>query len=256
MYSLRRFSLFCTAFLFTSSAFLIDANAQSRRGGGGASAALSNGSSSLGFGFIYTSTDQSDLNGVIDDNNRVVAGGISTKNFSGAYELYANWAYRFDRTSYAFVVRPSYMWQETTGSGSGGAFNFRLTGYTLFPMFRMYPLENDFIKFYMQGGLGYGSLSGDITAGAYSLQFQGSAFGAIGGVGVNFCFTETHCLNIEGNLRYLPIERNKSTGGNCTSGNISGITQCGNSQEVERGAQDLATSMSGVQGLIGYTVNF
>ncbi len=262
MKSLKKFTLFCTAFLITSGLFVVDANAQARRGGsGGAASRLGGGSSSLGFGFIYTSTDQSDLNGVIDDTNRQVAGGITTKNFNGSYELYANWIYRFDRTEYAMVIRPSYAWQETTGSGSGGSFNYKLDGFTLFPMLRIYPLENAFIKFFMQGGLGYGTLNGDIQSGAYNTQFKGAAFGAIGGIGADFCFTEAHCLSVEGNLRYLPIERNMSSGGSCiTTGpgttTIPGVSQCGGSQEIERNYQDLRTTMSGVQGLVGYTVNF
>lgn len=109
----------------------------------------------------------------------------------------------------------------------------------------------------MQTGLGYGNLSGSITAGSRNLDFKGSAFGAMGGIGVEFCFTDSHCMTVEGNIRYMPIERNLSTGGSCSSASdIPGISQCGGSGEVERNNNDLQTTMSGVQGLIGYTMNF
>lgn len=224
-------------------------------------ASIMTGSSSLGLGLAYVGASQSDLNGAIDDANSTVSGGISTKNMTSAYELFANWIYRYDRTDYALVIRPSYFWQGSTGSNtSGSSYDYKLTGYTLFPMFRIYPLENAFIHFYMQAGLGYGSLSGDVTAGTASLEFKGSAFGAIGGIGVDFCFTETHCLTVEGNMRYLPIERNVSSGGSCTdtggSNPIPGMTQCGGSREVERNYKDLQTTMSGIQGILAYTMNF
>jgi hypothetical protein len=106
----------------------------------------------------------------------------------------------------------------------------------------------------MQGGLGYGSLKGSLDINANTVDFEGSAFGAMGGMGVDFCFTEAHCLTIEGNVRYLPIERNKVTGGNCTT--MTGTTQCTVGSELEINDKDAGTTMSGIQGLIGYTMNF
>ncbi len=208
----------------------------------------------LGLGISTVSAGQNDLNGAIDDAH--TDKNASTKDLGNAWEFYANWGYRFSGTMYAFILRPSYFTQETTGSGSDGSYDYKLSGFTIFPMMRIYPLENNFIKFFMQTGLGYGSLSGSITAGSSSLDFKGSAFGAMGGVGVDFCFTEAHCLTIEGNIRYMPIERNISSGGSCTSGSIPGVSQCGDGNEVERNNSDLKTTMSGVQGLIGYTMNF
>ncbi|WP_413568645.1 hypothetical protein ACLWBD_14160 [Bdellovibrio sp. HCB117] len=247
MKTLNKVGLFLSTVLAVSVLSVQDANAQRRFGGG---RGLS-GDMALGIGISTVSADQDDLNGAIDD--AVNASATNAKNLGSALEIYANWSYRFSGTMYAFVFRPSYFMQKTDGSNS---YKYELTGYTVFPIFRLYPLENSFIKFYMQTGLGYGSLNGSITAGANNLDFKGSAFGAMGGIGAEFCFTDTHCLTVEGNMRYMPIERNVSTGGNCTGGTIPGISQCGDGSEVERGNSDLRTTMSGVQGLIGYTMNF
>lgn len=245
-------SIFVSTLLAVSMFALQDANAQRRSSRG---ASLS-GDMALGLGISTVSAGQNDVNSLIDAAAEGAATS-NTKNLGSAWELYANWVYRFSGTMYSFVLRPSYFTQTSEGSGTDGNYDYKLTGYTVFPIFRLYPLENSFIKFYMQGGLGYGSLSGDITAGTKNLAFKGSAFGAMGGIGVDFCFTDAHCLTVEGNLRYMPIERNLTTGGNCSAANdVPGVSQCGGSSEVERDGKDLATTMSGVQGLIGYTMHF
>lgn len=229
-------------------------SAHAARVASGLSSRSLGGTNSLGLGFSVVTAGQNDLNNVIDANH--TANSASTKNLGSAYEFYANWVYRFDSSSVAFVLRPSYFTQTETGSGTGGNYDFKLNGFAVFPIIRVYPLESPFIHFFMQAGVGYGSLSGDITAGANNLTFKGSAFGAMGGIGVDFCFTESHCITVEGNLRYLPIERNIAEG-NCTNSSISGINQCSNGKEVETSSDtDLRTTMSGVQGLIGYTMNF
>jgi hypothetical protein len=254
MKSVQKIAFFVAVTVLFCAFFTQEANALISRGG---AASQLNGTSSLGFGFAYTGSSQDDLNSAIDDANTGTAGGISTKDFGGTYELFANWIYRFDRSDYALVVRPSYVWASTTGSGASGSYDYKLSGFTIFPMFRIYPLENTFIHFFMQAGLGYGTLNGDITAGPASLKFKGSAFGAVGGIGADFCFTDVHCLTIEGNLRYLPIERNLSTGGTCSASNpIPGLSQCGDSAEVERNGKDLGTTLSGVQGILAYTMMF
>ncbi len=249
MRTLNKVGLFLSTVLIISVFTAQDANAQRRGGGRGLS-----GDMAIGLGISTVSAGQDDLNGAIDD---AINTGANIKTLGSAWEFYANWSYRFSGTMYAFVFRPSYFMQSTDGSGgTAGSYDYKLTGYTVFPIFRLYPLENSFIKFYMQTGLGYGSLSGSISAGAKNLDFKGSAFGAMGGIGVDFCFTDSHCLTVEGNLRYMPIERNLTTGGNCSAGDIPGISQCGGSSEVERNNSDLKTTTSGVQGLIGYTMNF
>lgn len=252
MRQIGKASLFTLTLILSSTLFLTEANAQRRFGG--ASRAMAGGAMALGLGISTVSAGQDDMDRIIDD--AVDSNGANTKNLGAAWEAYANFIYRFDRSMYAFVFRPSYFTQETTGSGTGGSYDYKLSGFTVFPILRLYPLENSFIKFFMQAGLGYGTLNGDITAAANNLKFKGSAFGAMGGVGVDFCFTDAHCLTVEGNLRYMPIERNLTTGGNCTGGAIPGVSQCGGTSEVERDGSDLGTTMSGVQGLVGYTLNF
>lgn len=231
--------------------FAQDALAQRR---GAVSGPMFTGAMSLGLGISTVGATQSDLNDVIDAD--VAANGANTKNLGSAYEFFAQWTYRFDRSNYALVLRPSYFMQEQSGSAANGSHDYKLNGYTIFPIFRLYALENAFIHFFLQGGLGYGSLEANITAGPQSLKFKGSAFGVMGGIGADFCFTETHCLTVEGNMRYLPIERNVTSGGTCTSGSMAGISQCGGNTEVERNNSDLGTTMSGIQGAVSYTMNF
>lgn len=241
MKTLNKVGLFVSATLFASVFFAQDALALR-----GSSRPSLSGDMSLGLGISTVSASQDDLNGAARDT------GANVKDLSSAWEFYANWAYRISGTMYSIVLRPSYFMQ----SADGGGYKYDLNGYAIFPLLRLYALENYFIKFYFQTGVGYGALNGSITSPTHSLDYKGSAFGAQGGIGVEFCFTDSHCLTVEGNLRYLPIERNLTTGGSCTDGSIPGISQCGGSSEVERGGSDLKTTMSGVQGLIGYTMNF
>ncbi len=242
------FSVTIISFILLSS----DAQAQYRGRGGGMSLG---GDMSLGVGVSTVSASQEGISGAIDD--AISNNGANIKSLGSALEFYANWGIRFSGTTYALIFRPSYFTQSTDGSSSTQSFKYELSGYTLYPLFRLYALENSFIRFFMQAGVGYGSLSGKVTAGARNVDFKGSAFGAIGGIGVDFCFTGSHCLSIEGNLRYMPIERNLVSGGNCTaSSQIPGISQCSSGSELERNGNDLSTTMSGVQGLVGYTMNF
>lgn len=208
------------------------------------------GGHSMQFGLGILSASQDDMNSLIKTAR---AAGANTGDMGSAYELFGQYQYRFSGTMFALAFRPSYIMQSATGSGSDGSYDYKLSGFTLFPIFRFYPLENNFIKFYMQTGLGYGRMSGDITAGTNSIAFAGSAFGALGGLGVDFCFTPSHCLSIEGNLRYLPIERNVASS---ATGTVPGLSQSTNGQEVEIGGGDLKTTMSGIQGSIAYTLNF
>jgi hypothetical protein len=238
------FTLFFT--LLTTSI----AEAQ-RRGGGGRGVSLS-GSHSFGFGFGFTNADQDDMNDVIDGAN---SGGGTVKNLDSGYEFFAQYAIRFDKSWWGFVFRPSYISQETDGTcNTGNNCDYSVSGMAFFPMIRMIPLENDFIKLFFQFGLGYGQMSGEIKQGTGSMKFKGSAFGTIGGLGVDFCFTESHCLTVEGNLRYLPIERNLVSSSSGTFS--SGLTGGSSGAEVEFNSLDLATTMSGLQGLVSYTLNF
>lgn len=257
MIFLKQRVLLALVAVIASTSYLSEAEAQSRLSSrrSATTSALSGGDMHLSFALSSVSAGQDDLNKIIDQSR--ADRGASTSRLGSAYEFLVDWGYRLSNSTYAIVFRPSYFMQSESGSGTGGKYDVDLSGFTIFPMFRVYPLENSFIRFYMQTGVGYGSLSGSVTAGARDLKFKGSAFGALAGVGVNFCFTDAHCLMLEGNMRYMPIERNLGTGGSCSSaGDIPGVTQCGNGSEVEIGNTDMMTTMSGIQGVIGYTMNF
>lgn len=231
--------------------FVFISTAEAQRRGGGRGVSLS-GDHSIGFGFGFINADQDDMNDVIDSAN---AGGGDVKNLGSGYEFFAQYAIRFDRSWWGFVFRPSYITQETDGTcNSGQSCDYSVSGFAFYPMIRMIPLENDFIKLFFQFGLGYGSLNGEIKQGTGTMKFKGSSFGTIAGLGVDFCFTESHCLTVEGNLRYLPIERNLVTSSSGTFS--SGLTGAAQGDEVEFNSLDLATTMSGIQGLVSYTLNF
>lgn len=222
--------------LATSSIFLLLPQEASARGGGGGSGMA------VGFLISSTSANQSGVNSVAAANG----GG----DMSSALEFMPEGEMRFSTSMFAILFRPSYF----TQTQSKGSLSYSLTGFTLMPMLRLYPLENSFIKFFMQAGLGFGSLTGDLTNSSSSVKFSGSAMGYSAGLGANFCFTDSHCLVIEGNYRYLPIERNVASS---ASGTVTGLTQATANKEVEdSNGNDMSTTMSGVQGIIGYRMNF
>lgn len=211
-----------------------------------AMAQKASGSHSLGFGIGFLSPDQSDLNQIISTKN---AGGTSIDKLGSGYEFQANYQYRFKGTMFALQFRPSYITQNSGGSG----YKFDLTGFTVFPMFKLYPLENDFIRFFMQTGVGYGNLSGKINAPNGSVSFSAGAFGAQVGLGADFCFFGgSHCFGVEGNLRYLPFPRNLVSDSSGTPDGWDPVT--GN--ELENNNSDVGTTLSGIQGIATYRFNF
>lgn len=219
--------------LFFGFALLFQMPSAEARGGGG---------HSLDFAIALMSPTQGDVNAWVTS-----LGTAGTKEVGTGYEFMFDYHYRFSSTMFALMFRPSYF----TQSANGGGVEAKLTGLTFFPMLRLYPLENNFIKFFMQVGLGYGKLTTDLSNNGASGSFDGSAFGAMGGLGAQFCFTDAHCMSIEGNIRYLPIERNTGS----ASGSLGGsITQTAG--ELELSGKDLGTTLSGIQGVIGYTLNF
>jgi len=205
------------------------------------------GGHSLEFAIALANSSQTDIDSWIDS-----LGVAGTKNLPSGLEFIFDYQYRFSGTMYSMIFRPTYF----TQSASGGSVSSSLTGFTLFPMLRMVPLENSFMKFFLQVGVGYGTLSGKLSndnAGTTSAEFSGSAFGGIAGLGADFCFTPNHCLTLEGNFRYLPIPRNVASS---ASGSLGGMSQAGSGQELEFNGSDVATTMSGIQGVLGYTLNF
>lgn len=222
-------------FLLTSSI-----SALAARGGGSSD-------SSLGLGMILMTPTQDDLNSSIGAIN--TAQSTSIDKLGTAYEFMGYFQYRFSSTMYAMQFRPSYFTQSSKGSG----YETKLTGLTFFPMLRIYALENTFIHFFLQLGVGYGKLDGEMTGPGTSVSWSGDSFGTMGGMGAEFCFTSSHCLVVEGNVRYLSIPRSvvKST-----SGSPLGFSQAISSQELEANGSDVATTLSGVQGTLAYQLNF
>lgn len=203
-----------------------------------------NDTHSFGGGIIVMTPSQDDLDSHIAAVN--VANSTSLEKFGSAYEIFGQYTYRFSSSMFALQLRPSYFMQE--------AGDYSLKGLTLFPLLRVYALENNFIKFFLQTGLGYGTLKGEISQNGSSVSFDGGAFGAIFGLGANFCFAGSHCVGVEGNFRYLPIERNIVSSASGSPGQFS--TAPAADQELEIDNHDVKTTMSGIQGGLSYNYMF
>lgn len=202
---------------------------------------------SFGVGGGIATASQDDLNSYISSLN--LAG---TKQMSSAYEAFVQYGYRFG--SFGLLLRPSYLSQ----SASGGGVSSSITGLVFMPMLRVYPLENKFLKFILQVGAGYGSLTGKLSNGANSVDFEGGTFGGQAGLAVDFCFSPSHCLTVEGNLRYMPIYRNKitSTSGSM-GGSLSNPILNGELENTSGGVNNnVVSSLGGLVALLGYTLYF
>jgi hypothetical protein len=188
-----------------------------------------------------------------DTNNWISSYGIAgTKDVPSGYEFIFDYEYRFSSSMFALKFRPSYMTQSSDGGGVSATY----TGMTFFPLLRIYPLENNFMKFFLQGGMGYGNLAGKWKSAQGSIDFSGDEFGAMAGLGADFCFTPTHCLTIEGNVRYLPFARNLISASTMTGPGSSNLTQYQTGKELETVSKDVGTTMSGIQGVLAYHLNF
>lgn len=229
-------ALFATFFVLTSEPVM----AQRR-----SSRTSINGSHQFGFGVSMVSPSQDDLNTWISG-----LGVVGTKELGSGYEFSANYEFRFDRSIYALHFRPLYMMQ----SASGGGIEANVSGIAFFPMLRIYPLENDFIRFFFQVGLGYGNMTVDLkNSSGGSGTYRGGNFGAVGGLGAYFCITDASCIVAEGTFRYLPMQRLTGNGSGLTGGS-SKITQ--QDGELEINGLDLQSTMSGVQGTVSYQFLF
>ena len=202
-----------------------------------------NGNHSLTLGLGLSTATQSDL------NSWSSAQGSGGGQLSSAYEYSLTYEYRFSSTMFAFEVRPSYF----TESASGGGTNTSLTGTLVYPMLRLYPLENSFIHFFLQAGVGWGQLSGTTTFGGNSVSYSGSAFGAIMGLGARFCFTDHQCMTIEGDARYNLIDRSIVSSASSTS---MGGLQTPVGHELEYNSNDVGNTLSGIQGILQYNLMF
>lgn len=195
-----------------------------------------------------TTSSQSDVNTIIKNTNTAVS-GVSTSELGNAWELGGFFQYRTSG-SLALQFRPSYFYQKQS---SGSSYEYSVTGFLLFPVMRYYLLEDKFIKFFTNLGIGYGRLSGDIKDGASdSVSFSGGNLGYMAGLGAEFCFFGgSHCLNLEANFRYLDVDRVVADSGKGSAFTRT-VTQATSGQEVEINGKDLDVNMSGVNMFIGY----
>jgi hypothetical protein len=223
-------------------------------GGGGFSSSLGGGGVAIGINMGIVNADQPAMNEIIKRANTGSNGPVSTGQMHTAYEIAPFLTYRLSDSIVAMQLRPSYFYQNEGGSGENGSYEMSVTGWTIFPMMRLYPLENEGMKFYMQFGLGYGRMNGEINEGAGNqVRFESGAFGTIVGLGAEFCFTANHCLNFEGDYRYLSLERSRVTK---SSGTMTDLTQYGKGKELEMDGADMAVRMGGLMYLAGYTYWF
>ncbi len=239
-------------FLFSIFIFATpnQADAAKKKGGKGA---FAGGSLSIGFGIGILTAEQEGLNAMIRESK--AATNSSTGNFSSGYEFSGQLTFRFSSNLVALQLRPSYIMQSTTGSATDGSYDYKLTGFTIFPLVRLIPLSNDIIDFYLQAGIGYGKLDGEITNGPRNAKFSGSSFGMQMGVGADFCLIPDHCFGVEGNYRYLPIVRNIVRAASTLP--VYGASQSSPDRELENSnGSDVATSLTGISGALNYTFNF
>ena len=219
----------------------------------GGKSAFVGGGFSMGLGIAQSNADQSGLNEMIHDAK--ANSSATTSDFGTGLEYMAHFTFRFSNNFVAIQLRPTYFTQSTDGSGSGGNYDYKLTGYTVFPLVRLIPLSNDIIDFYLQAGLGYGKLDGSITNGTRTASFSGSSFGSQVGVGADFCLFSDNCFGVEGNYRYLPISRNIVS--SSSGGLINGASQSQTDRELENlNGSDVATSLTGISIALTYTFIF
>ncbi len=235
-------SLILKHFVSISLVFCSSSSFAARFGGGG----LGGTSEKFQFGAGVTTAQQSDMNSWMSGTSQV-----GTQDLGSAWEFALGYFHRISGTIYEVGFRPSYFMQ----SASGGGVSTSLNGYLLYPILRIYPLENDFIHFFMEVGMGYGHLSGtagDSSASA-SASFSASAFGAEAGIGTDFCFTDSHCLTVEGMVRFHPLTRSIiSTKTGTFSNNLTGTS----SHELEYNGLDVQNTFSGVIGQLAYSYRF
>lgn len=216
---------------------------------------------SFGGALGIVATDQSDINNCISKAN-AGEGGISVGQLGNAWEGFGFMQYRFSGTWLAVQLRPSYFFQSEDGKNAAGQkYEYSVSGYTVFPMARFYMLESPYIKFFSQVGIGFGVVSAEHKEESNSIKYAGADMGYLFGLGAEFCIAGgPHCISVEGNFRYLSIDRVVASD---ASGSLYGISQGSKDREVEVGIQgdstsgnDLHVSVSGIQGFVGYAFHF
>ncbi len=248
--------IFLPAVIFVFSLFALPDSVLAlakKRGGRGA---FAGGSLSIGFGISLITAEQNGLNNLVKAAKSQPGLNVTTSNFGAGYEFSGQFTFKFANGLVGIQLRPAYFTQSASGSGTDGSYNYNLNGYSLIPLVRLIPLSNEIIDFYLQGGLGYATLNGDITNGPRNAAFSSAGFGVQIGLGADFCLVADHCFGIEGNYRYLPMSRNIVSSGTAATP-IYGATQAAPNRELEdMELNDVATSMSGISGTLNYSFNF
>jgi len=204
---------------------------------------------SIGANVGFINADQKDMNKEID----AVSSTSGAKEFGNAWEFNAHMTFRMGG-SLAISFRPSYfMYEDEDGTNA----KYALSGFTFFPTLKWYMLENASIKFFSQFGVGYGHLKGEIESGGGTAEFSGGDIGYMAGLGAEFCFFGgSHCVNLEGGMRFLSIDRMTVDSASGTFAAPSRITQGTEGKELEINERDFGATMSGILGMIGYTLYF
>lgn len=195
-------------------------------------------SHSIGFGGSLVTVNQSDLNGHIEYI------GSPTSTFGQAYEYDVFYDYRIFDSLWAIQLRPSYFSQTVSGSG----YEYSLKSYSIFPVLRRYLLGNRDNRLYMLLGGTFTTLRGEVQQPTGKVSFEGSNYGALVGLGAEFCFG-SHCFILEGNYRNLSFENNKVTS---STGSLTGFTQYGERKELEFAGNNIETTMTGFMLRLGY----
>lgn len=218
------------------------------------------GSDGFGIGIHggMLTTDQRDMD-LLKNRANAREGGISAGDLGTGIEFGLSAGYRFSGTIFEMLLRPTYMFHSEDGTNSSGAkYEYGITGFTVFPMFRFYPLESNILKLFFQTGIGFGHVNGHVKEDTFDIEFSGNDMGYLVGLGIEICFTDFHCMSVEANLRQLSYERliaDKVSGTPDGAPNAS-ISQAVVGQEVEVDGRDLFATMSGFQAFFGYVMHF
>lgn len=247
---MKRIPIYLIMSLFSVSCFAITSTGTRSASTSSLSSMGSNGLFSFGILGGIVNSFQDDVNQLVSRAN-TRAGGITTTQLTQAYEIAVPLEYRFAGSIYAFQLRPSYFYEVENGQNGGNTYNYSIKGPTIFPIIKMYPLENEMMKFYLQAGVGYGQLYGEIDEAGAVARFSSGAFGSLLGLGAQFYITQNSCISLEANYRYLTFSRSVVTDSVGTFA-ANSLSQYGQGQELELDSNDMAARMGGLMFLAGY----
>lgn len=199
-----------------------------------------------------STVEQRDLN-FLQDTANTQLGGITTKDLSGAWEMGAFLRWKYDL--FGFELRPSYFMQGESGTGGGQKYEYSADGMMIAGIFKLYPMENQIMRLFFQGGINWGSSEVEIIEGTYQLQASGHNLGYQLGGGVEF-FYLSHSFGLEIGMRWLGIPRNMTSAKSGTKYLGSPISQDEVNQELEINNRDFYSRMSGSQILVFYGLRF